>query len=74
MSFYIQCPRENYFRKLCGNFRFYVNYKTFKAITMKNEYPLPLIQEILNRLTTKYFTNLNIVVVFDKIKMVENEK
>ena len=27
-----------------------VNYKTFNAITVKNRYPLPLIQEILNRL------------------------
>ena len=62
-------------RKPGGSFRFCVNYKTFNAITMKNRYPLPLIQETLNRLTrAKYFTKLNIVAAFNKIRMAENEK
>ena len=56
-------------------FRFCVNYKTFNAITMKNRYPLFLIQKNLNRLTrTKYFTKLNIFAAFNKIRMAENEK
>ena len=56
-------------------FRLYVNYKTFNAITVKNKYPLPLIQKTLDRLIkTKYFTKLDIVVAFNKIKMVEGEK
>ena len=47
----------------------------FNEITIKNKYLLFLIQEILNRLVKiKYFTKLNIVVVFNKIRMVENEK
>ena len=42
---------------------------------MKDKCLLQLIQENLNRLIkTKYFTKLNIVVVFNKTKMVENEK
>ena len=42
---------------------------------MKNKYPLPLIQETLNRLTrAKYFTKLDIVAAFNKIRMTENEK
>ena len=42
---------------------------------MKTKCLLPLIQEILNRLTkSEYFTKLNIVAVFNKIKIVENEK
>ena len=62
-------------RKQGGNFRFCVNYKTFNAITVKNRYLLFLIQETLNRLTrTKYFTKLNIVIAFNKIRMAENEK
>ena len=44
-------------------------------MTVKTKYPLPLIQEILNRLVkAKYFTKLNIVVVFNKIRMVEKEE
>ena len=42
---------------------------------MKNRYPLPLIQETLNRLTrAKYFTKLNIVAAFNKIRMAEGEE
>ena len=62
-------------RKLGGSFRFWVNYKTFNAITMKNKYLLFLIQETLDRLTrAKYFTKLYIVAVFNKIRMAESEK
>ena len=62
-------------RKPSGGFRICVNYKTFNAITVKNKYPLPLIQETLNRLTeAKYFTKLNIVAAFNKIKMAEGEE
>lgn len=60
-------------RKPVGKFRFYVDYKPFNVITMKNK--LPLIPKNLDRLTkTKCFTKLNIVVLFKKIKMFENEK
>ena len=58
-----------------GSFRFCVNYKAFNAITMKNRYPLFLIQETLDRLTrAKYFIKLNIVAVVNKIRMAENEE
>ena len=61
-------------RKPGGNFRFGVNYKIFNTITMKNRYPLPLIQETLNRLArAKYFTKLNIVAAFNKIRMAESK-
>ena len=56
-------------------FRLCVDYKAFNAITVKNRYPLPLIQETLDRLAkVKYFTKLDIVVAFNKIRMAENEK
>ena len=59
-------------RKIFG---FYVNYKTFNGITIKNKYPLFLIQETLNRLVKiEYLTKLNIVVAFNKIRIIENEK
>ena len=57
------------------NFRLCVNYKALNAITVKNRYPLPLIQETLDRLAkVKYFTKLNIVAAFNKIRMAESEK
>ena len=62
-------------RKPGKKFCFCVNYKAFNTITMKNRYPLPLIQETLNRLTrAKYFTKLDIVAAFNKIRMAESEK
>ena len=62
-------------RKPSGNFRFCVNFKILNPITTKNKYLSSLIQEILNRLTkTKYFTKLNIVVVFNRIRIIENKK
>ena len=64
-----------FIKKPGGGFRLCVNYKAFNAITVKNKYPLPLIQIFLNQLVKiKYFTKLNIVVVFNKIRMVEKKK
>ena len=62
-------------RKPGGGLRFCVDYKAFNAIIVKNRYPLPLIQETLDRLArAKYFTKLNIVAAFNKIRMAESEK
>ena len=62
-------------RKPGKSFRLCVNYKAFNAITVKNKYSLPLIQENLNRLAKiKYFTKLNIVAAFNKIRMVEKKE
>ena len=71
-SFFPTAAPVLFVKKPGGGFRLCVDYKTFNAITVKNKYPLFLIQEILNRLVAiKYFTILNIVVVFNKIKMIE---
>ena len=62
-------------RKPGGGFRLCVDYRALNAITVKNRYPLPLIQETLNRLAkAKYFTKLNIVAAFNKIRMAEREE
>ena len=74
-SFFPAAAPVLFLKKLGGSFRLCVNYKAFNAITIKNRYPLPLIQETLNRLVkAKYFTKLNIVAVFNKIRMAEREK
>ena len=62
-------------RKPGGGLRLCVDYRALNAITVKNRYPLPLIQETLDRLAkAKYFTKLDIVTVFNKIRMAEGEK
>ena len=73
-SFFSTAAPILFANKLGGNLRLYVNYKAFNTITVKNKYPLPLIPKNLNRLIkVKYFTKLNIVAAFNKIKMVEKK-
>ena len=56
------------FIKKKESLRFYKNYRGLNNITRKNQYPLPLIKEILNGiLKARYFTKLNITAVFYKI-------
>ena len=40
-----------FIRKLRGGLRFYYNYRALNKLTRKDRYPLPLIQEILSRIT-----------------------
>ena len=37
-------------KKLGGGIQFYVNYRGLNAITIKNQYPIPLIYKTLKRL------------------------
>jgi hypothetical protein len=44
-------------------------------IIIKNYYPLPLIQEILARLSkTKIYTKLDVITVFNRIRIVEKQE
>ena len=55
--------------------RFYVNYKKLNAIIKKNRYFISLIDEILIRIQgCKYLTRLNIIIVFNKLRMHSNNK
>jgi len=38
-------------KKLGGGIRFYVDYRGLNAITIKNQYPVPLIHKTLKRLS-----------------------
>jgi hypothetical protein len=58
-------------RGLC----FCIDYYALNAITIKNRYPLPLIQEILARLSrAKIYTKLDIIVVFNRIYIAERQE
>ena len=61
--------------KLNKSLRFCVNYRKFNIVTKRNQYLILLIKEILARITDcKYFIKLNIIVVFNKLRMHFNNK
>ena len=62
-------------KKSEGGLCFYVDYRALNTITIKNCYPLPLIQEMLDQLCkTVWYTKLDIVGAFNCIWMKEGEE
>ena len=58
-----------------GTLRLYVNYQELNNITVKNSYSLLLISELQNRLQkAKWFTKLNILGVYNQIKIKKEDK
>jgi hypothetical protein len=56
-------------------FRFCMDYRAFNTITIKNRYPLPLIQETLACLSkAKFYTKLNVIIVFNRICIAEKQE
>ena len=50
-------------KKKDGKLRFVQDYRKLNAMTVKNTYPLPLVPDIINRISdskAKYFTKLNV--------------
>ena len=57
-------------RKTDGGLRFCVDYRKLNALTKKDRYPLPLIDESLERLSkAKVFTKLDIRQGFHRIRI-----
>ncbi len=57
-------------KKSSEELRFCVNYRDLNIMTVKNQYSLSLIQKTLNRLTKiKYYIKLDIIAVFNKLRM-----
>ncbi|OJD21287.1 hypothetical protein ACJ73_07374 [Blastomyces percursus] len=57
-------------RKVNGGLRFCVDYRQLNAITKKDQYPLPLIDELLQRVSAaKVFTKIDIRQAFHKIRI-----
>ena len=62
-------------KKLGGRLCFCVDYRALNTITIKNCYPLPLIQEMLDQLCKAvWYTKLDIVGTFNYIWMKEGEE
>ena len=58
-----------------GKLRMVVDYRKLNAITIKNRYPLPNIEEMKNRLTgANWFTKIDLRDAFHGIRMAEGEE
>ena len=57
------------------NLHLIVDYRSLNAVTVKNRYPLPLIDTLLNRLEgAKYFTRLNLRNAYHLIRIREGDE
>jgi hypothetical protein len=64
-----------FIKKPSGGLRLYIDYKSLNRIIIKNRYPIPLVHKILNRIIyTRFFTKLNIITVFNKMRIAEEDK
>jgi hypothetical protein len=62
-------------KKPGGGLRFCVDYRALNAITIRNRYPIPLIQETLDRLSkARYFTKLDVIAAFNRIRVREGDE
>ena len=61
--------------KLGGGVRICHNYRGLNNVTIKNQYPLLLIRKILNALySTKFYTKLDIIAAFNRIRIAKGYK
>ncbi len=62
-------------KKPGGGLKFYVNFQKLNAITVKDRYPIPLIQETLNRLSQAcWFSKFDVIAAFNKMRIQEGEE
>ena len=62
-------------KKLKNELRFYVNYRNLNVMTIKNQYSISLIREILHRLIkVKIYIKLDIIVVYNVLRMTSEEE
>lgn len=56
--------------KANGDLRFCVDYRKLNALTKRNRYPLPLIEEVIGKIGgCKHLTRLDIIAAFNKLRM-----
>ena len=62
-------------RKPGGGLRFCVDYRALNSITIKNRYPIPLINETLGKLSqAKKFTKLDVISAFNRMRIKEGHE
>jgi hypothetical protein len=64
-----------FIKKKDGKLRFVQDYRALNAITRKNKYPLPLIDDLIHRLTgAKYFTKLDVRWGYNNVRIKEGDE
>ena len=62
-------------KKANGDLRFCIDYRGLNAVTVKNRYSLPLIQETLSQLSSaRYYTKLDVISAFNKLRIKEGDE
>jgi len=62
-------------KKPRGGLRFCINYRGLNRVIKKDRYPLPLIYETLRNISkAKWFTKLNVIAAFYKLRIFEGDE
>jgi hypothetical protein len=62
-------------KKKDGTWKFCVDYRKLNALTIKNKFPMPLVEEILEELgDAKFFTSQDLIAGYHEIRMGEEDE
>ena len=62
-------------RKPSGGLRVCVDYRALNELTVKSRYPIPLVNETLNKISgKKWFTKLDVIAAFNRIRIAQGDE